>query len=122
MKVKDIKPPQQHVRKKLWWLIMLLPVVWVVATDTFDLADKKRVEIVKEESRTLPEVLKDGDLRIRPLPSMERKESVEGEDVLIDEKYWGFIDNVIMRAERLWPLALSALAFFYRRKFVGDKT
>lgn len=95
--LKNINPPKQKTRKKIWWLLFLIPIFWVlfnnvIVEPSFKMLDSPKIEAFKSET----------------------------DDSIVDERYWELIDDITDRLIKLWPLIMSAAAFLTKRKIVGD--
>ena len=108
-KIKNMKPPQHKTRKIWWWLLFIIPIIWIIGNDSYDKLFERMGKIEKVET------LKSVERGVKP-----ESDTVEKSDGIIDDRYWIFIDNVIDRLERVSLLAVSIIMFVIRKKFVGD--
>lgn len=109
---KKIKKPTQKTRKKLWWVIFIIPIVIYVVESgiipTESIKSDKKVMLMDKE-------MEGGAADIRG-----ESETLDKSEGLVDEKYWVFIDNCLERLGKIWYLVFSIIAFFVRNKMVGD--
>ena len=109
----------QTKRKNLWWLIFLLPIIYVVVDNLIFPIDEsallKRTTVVemREEAMTPSRELAEDDVR------RESREEPSGEPK--NGNGWETFDKIWLRVEKAWPLVMSLLAFFWRKKLVGDR-
>lgn len=108
MKLKEVKQP---TRKKLWWLLFLIPIIYVIVDNLIFPIDGsallKRTTIVEMGDEMTVEDYPGA-------PSTPRIEPGNGGNG------WVIFDRILLRVNRAWPLILSLLPFIFRRKIVGD--
>ena len=104
-KLKEMKKP---TRKKFWWLLFLIPIFYVIADNLIFPIDEKAL-LKRPVSVELYEMAEE-DYEVSRAP----------EEVEEPENGWETFDRVWLRVERAWPLVMSVIAFFWRRKLVGD--
>ena len=111
-KMDDVKQP---TRKKLWWLIFLLPILYVIVDGLIYPIDEsallKRTTVIELEDMAV-EVERDYE--------MEEAEPSEPPPEPENGNGWAVYDKIWIRVEKAWPLLLSLLAFLTKRKVVGD--
>ena len=113
MKKIEVKQP---TRKKLWWLVFLLPIIYVVVDNLIFPIDesallKRTTEVeMREEAMTPSRELAEDEVR-REEPREEPKNG----------NGWETFDKVWLRVEKAWPLLLSLLPWIFRKKLVGDR-
>ena len=132
-----MRKPQHKTRKKLWWLLFIIPILFVIAKLTIWKADEiekqailERIEKAQEEAPEGIRVYRDesGVTVIEP-------EEAEGDSSIAysNEVYevpdlsddgdgaWETTDKIVEYLADLSPLIISILAFLGRRRLVGDK-
>lgn len=111
--VSKLKEIEQPTRKKLWWLLFLVPIVYVVVDNLIYPIDEsallKRTTIVELEDESMDE-----DYPSTPSTPRIEPESKNGNG-------WAIYDKIWMRIDKAWPLVMSIVAFFWRKKLVGDR-
>ena len=106
-KLSDVKHP---TRKRVWWLLFLIPIIYVIVNnEIFPISGSEILKReVYEEVSPIPETSVSGD---------EVHGQVNASDI---PEGWKTFDMIMIRFERHWPLIMSVMAFFFRRKLVGD--
>ena len=107
----------QPARKKLWWLAVLGPLLyvivdgWIYPIDERALLERTSYEEVQPEMAEEAMEMEDAD------------ESPPSGDVYPDghtHTGWDIYDQIFERIKKAWPLIFSVLALKYGRKYVGD--
>jgi hypothetical protein len=106
----------QPTRKKIWWLLLLVPIIYVVVDNLIYPIDEKALmkRTVYEEMEAREPTEADEEEDFAPT---EEYEPENGDEELTG---WDIYDRVWIRVEKAWPLIASILAFAFRRKLVGD--
>jgi len=101
----------QPTRKKLWWLIFLIPILYVVVDNLIYPIDESKIlkRTVYEEVQ--PETEDEEEPVYIP-------EDADAEDTSLSG--WEIYDMIWVRFEKAWPVLISLLSFIFRRKLVGD--
>lgn len=109
MKLKEVEQP---TRKKLWWLLFLIPIIYVVVDNLIFPIDESALL-----KRTIEVKLEDEAVE-RDHPGAPSTPRIEPTD---NGNGWKIYDRIWMRVEKAWPLVMSVVAFFWRKKLVGDR-
>ena len=113
----------QSARKKIWWLLFLAPLIYVIVNNLIYPIDEKALlkrtthEVVRPERAEEVMEMEDREEYLPPpheeaLPPAGNGNGLDG---------WEIFDKVWVRVDRAWPMVLSLLAFVFRKKLVGDK-
>ena len=111
----------QPTRKKLWWLLFLAPLLYVIVDNLiYPIDESKILRRVEYEEVEEPEVreeameMEDAEEYLPPSPP-------EGAypDGHTHDGWWVF-DMVWLRIEKAWPVFFSLIMWIFRRKAVGD--
>jgi len=113
-KLSEVKHP---TRKRLWWLIFLVPILYVVVDNLIYPIDESKILRRTTHVIVQPEAAMDEESSTQSLPTEDSTlVEISGESLT----GWEIYDMVWARVEKAWPLVLSFLTFYYRRKLVGD--
>jgi hypothetical protein len=111
--MKTLSDVNHPTRKKLFWLILLIPILYVVVDNLIYPIDESKIlrRTTYEEAAPAPEVEEGEEPSIPSADDAEEVESLSG---------WEIYDMVWVRVEKAWPLVMSLMAFIFRKKLVGD--
>ena len=112
----------QPTRKKIWWLVLLVPLIYVAVDNLIYPIDEKALLKRTTHEMVLPEMAEEA------MEMEERGESIPPPPAREDElppvgnglDGWEIFDRIWVRVDRAWPMVLSLLAFVFRKKLVGD--
>ncbi len=113
----------QPVRKKLWWLLFLAPLLYVIVDNLiYPIDESKILKRVEYEEAEVPEVTEeamtaedDGSSGYYPPPPPESAYP-DGHT----HTGWEIYDMIWARIEKAWPVLFSLIMWIFRRKAVGD--
>jgi len=103
----------QPARKKIWWLLLLVPILYVAVDNLIYPIDESALF-----KRTTNETVQPG---AEPhMDTIEESEEYIPPESVEELTGWDIYDRVWVRVDRAWPMVLSLLAFVFRKRLVGD--
>ena len=108
----------QPTRKKLWWLLVLGPLLYIIVDGwVYPIDEGALLERTTYEEAREPHPLDESDDYLPPPPPESAYEEAENGHT---HTGWDIYDQIFERIKRAWPLLISLLALKYGRKYVGD--